>query len=209
MLLDVNGFDATAERDGATALRRFEDEPFDLVILDLMLPGVPGLDLCRELRAVSPVPILILTARTETAMLVAGLECGADDYVAKPFDAAALVARIRALLRRAAMGAPPGEQTIGDLRIDTAGYRLFKRDRPVALTATEFRLLNELVDHPGQVLTREALLNRVWGYDYLGDSRLVDMAVKRLRDKIEDDPSRPRVVVTVRGVGYRLDATNQ
>jgi two-component system response regulator MtrA len=205
MLLEGNGFRAVACGDGIEASRLIAREAIDLLVLDLMLPGMDGLELCRRVRAVSPIPILILTARDETAMLVASLECGADDYLTKPFEAAELVARLRALARRAGRD-PVGELPAGDdLRLDEVGFRLWKRGDPVALSATEFRLLVELVKHHGRVLSREALLEQVWGYDYLGDSRLVDMAVKRLRDKIEDDPSTPTHVITVRGVGYRFD----
>ena len=200
-----------SEADGGAALERFRAEPdVELVVLDLMLPSLGGFDVCREIRRQSQVPILMLTARTETADLVAGFELGADDYVTKPFKPAELVARARAALRR---GTPtvaagePGTLEVRDLRIDVLGHRVHRSDRELALSATEFRLLHELASRPGQVFTRELLLDRVWGYDYLGDSRLVDMAVKRLRDKIEDDPREPRIVTTVRGVGYRLDAT--
>ena len=208
MLLEGNGFRPEGCGDGVEASARIAEEEFDLLVLDLMLPGMDGLELCRRVRAVSTVPILILTARDETAMLVASLESGADDYLTKPFEAAELVARLRALARRATRDVV-GELCAGeDLRLDEAGFRLWKRGEPVALSATEFRLLVELVRHAGQVLSREALLEQVWGYDYLGDSRLVDMAVKRLRDKIEDDPSRPTHVITVRGVGYRFDTSD-
>ena len=204
MLLEGNGFEVVSCGDGEAAWRQFGDQQFDLLVLDLMLPGMDGLELCRQVRAVSGVPILMLTARDETPMLVAALECGADDYLAKPFDAAELVARLRALARRGTRSESPAK-AFGELRVDVAAFRVWKRDVEIALSATEFRLLAELIGHAGQVLTRDVLLSRVWGYDYLGDSRLVDMAVKRMRDKIEDDPSHPSYVVTVRGVGYRFD----
>jgi two-component system response regulator MtrA len=205
LLLEANGFAAEGESDGAQALRRIATAPFDLLVLDLMLPSLDGLEICRAVRRFSGVPILFLTARTETSTLVAGLELGADDYMTKPFEAPELIARIRALLRRLRRDDAPPVIATGDLEIDVGAFRLRKRGRPVQLSATEFRLLVELADHAGQVLTRPSLLERVWGYDYLGDSRLVDMAVKRLRDKIEDDPKRPRYLVTVRGVGYRFE----
>jgi two-component system, OmpR family, response regulator MtrA len=208
MLLETNGFRPTAVGDGAEAWRRFPNADADLLVVDLMLPGMDGLDLCREVRARSPVPILVLTARVETPMIVASLECGADDYLTKPFEAAELIARLRALSRRAAR-ATTATSRVSDLRLDVAGYKVWKRDVPVALSATEFRLLVELVTQAGRVMTRDSLLHRVWGYDYLGDSRLVDMAVKRLRDKIEDDPTLPTYITTVRGVGYRYDGDSE
>jgi len=209
LVLQSASLRVVSEGDGRAALERFEREPaVALVVLDLMLPSLGGFDVCREIRRHSRVPILMLTARTDTADLVAGLELGADDYVTKPFKPAELLARVRALLRRAAPTLAEGEPAVlevRDLRIDVPGHRVHRFDRELALSATEFKLLHELARRPGQVFTRELLLELVWGYDYLGDSRLVDMAVKRLRDKIEDDPREPRIVTTVRGVGYRLD----
>jgi len=191
--------------NGLDAMARFPVAPYGLVILDLMLPGLDGFSVCREIRKTSNVPIIMLTARRETADVVTGLELGADDYMTKPFEAAELIARVRAALRRS--GTDEQQKiTAGELTIDVAGFRAAKLGRELSLSATEFKLLAELVVHPGQVLSREQLLRRVWGYDYLGDSRLVDMAVKRLRDKIEDDPSAPRYLATVRGVGYRFEA---
>ena len=209
LVLQSASLRVVSEADGKAALERFSREPaVSLVVLDLMLPSLSGFDVCREIRRHSRVPILMLTAKTDTSDLVAGLELGADDYVTKPFKPAELVARVRALLRRAAPTVAEGESDVlevRDLRIDVPGHRVHRFDRELALSATEFKLLHELARRPGQVFTRELLLELVWGYDYLGDSRLVDMAVKRLRDKIEDDPRDPRIVTTVRGVGYRLD----
>ena len=205
LVLGNAGFSATGAADGTHGLQEFDGDRIDAVVLDLMLPGIDGLDVCRELRRRSTAPIVILTARVETASLVAGLECGADDYVTKPFDPAELVARLRAVLRRTSLTPAPDVLTVGDLVVDAAAFRLHKHGAPVHATATEFRVLVELLRAGGRVLTREQLLKRVWDYDYLGDSRLVDMAVKRLREKIEDNPSEPRYVVTVRGVGYRAE----
>ncbi len=204
--LERSGFRVTTEADGRQALIRLRQAPFDVLILDLMLPSLDGLDVCREVRRDSQIPIVMLTAKTETVDVVTGLELGADDYVTKPFEMAELVARVRAALRRSS-GAVSEEATIaaGELDIDPGAFKVWKRGNEVALTATDFHLLLELARHPGQVLTRDVLLNRVWNYDYLGDSRVVDMAVKRLRAKIEDDPSNPRLVQTVRGVGYRFE----
>jgi two-component system response regulator MtrA len=191
--------------DGREALVRFRAEPYDLVVLDVMLPELDGLEVCREIRHGSRVPILMLSARSDTLDVAVGLELGADDYVTKPFEMSEFVARVRALLRRAQD--QPGEDLlrVGDLEIDPAGFWAARNGDELELTATEFRLLLELARHPGQVFTRELLLERVWGYEYLGDSRLVDIAVQRLRAKVDADPDRSRLITTVRGVGFRLE----
>jgi DNA-binding response OmpR family regulator len=198
------GFAVTPVGDGRDALDRFRAGGHAAIVLDVMLPSLDGLEVCREIRRTSQVPIVMLTARGETPDIVSGLELGADDYVTKPFEVAELVARLRSVLRRTA--APAGNQVrrIGDLEIDEDAFEVRRDGQPVALTATEFRLLAELARHPGRVLTRDLLLENVWGYGYLGDSRLVDVAVQRLRAKVEPDPAQPALVVTVRGVGYRL-----
>lgn len=199
------GFRVTAAADGREGLMRFRQDPFDLVVLDVMLPSLDGFEVCREIRRDSRVPILMLTARADTVDVVVGLESGADDYVTKPFEMPELVARARAVLRRASAPTSDPTITVGDLEVDPAGFSARRQGEDLGLTATEFRLLLELARRPGQVFTREMLLSRVWEYDYLGDSRLVDVAVQRLRSKIEEDPAHPRLIVTVRGVGYRLD----
>jgi DNA-binding response OmpR family regulator len=206
LALEREGLRVTGTGDGREALVQFRRAPFDLVILDIMLPSLDGLEVCRHIRRESGVPVIMLSARSDTVDVVVGLELGADDYVTKPFDVPELVARVKAALRRAA--APPPEQvlSVGGLEIDPAAFRVVRNGQDVALTATEFRLLLELARRPGQVFTRELLLDRVWNYEYLGDSRLVDVAVQRLRGKVEDDPKNPRLIQTVRGVGYRLDA---
>ncbi len=206
LALERAGFRVTGSADGRDGLSRAQQTAFDLIVLDVMLPGLDGYEVCKEIRRTSRVPILMLTARTDTIDVVIGLESGADDYVKKPFEVPELVARARALVRR---GAAPEEETriaVGDLEIDPARVTVRRAGRDITLTATEFRLLLELARRPGQVFTRDILLERVWSYDYLGDSRLVDVAVQRLRAKIEDDPARPRLIRTVRGVGYTLDA---
>ncbi|WP_410570228.1 response regulator [Amycolatopsis sp. cmx-4-61] len=180
----------------------------DLVVLDLMLPGMDGFETCRRMRAAGPVPIIMLTARSDDFDVVAGLEAGADDYVAKPVEPRVLDARIRAVLRRAAADRPgepaAAEERHGDLVIDRAGLEVTKHGTPVSLTPTELKLLLELSRTPGQVYSRQQILSAVWDHDYLGDSRLVDACVQRLRAKIEDVPAKPEYVQTVRGFGYRF-----
>ena len=200
------GFTVETAADGAAGLERFTAEPFDLVLLDVMLPRLDGLEVCRAIRLEATTPIVMLTARADTIDVVVGLESGADDYVRKPFEMPELIARVRAALRRRVQ--EPGDEdddvlALGPLRIDVAGRTVQRDGTPVELTRTEFDLLLELARRPGQVFTRDVLLDRVWGYDYLGDSRLVDVAVGRLRAKIEADPAEPELVVTVRGAGYK------
>ena len=203
--LEHAGFTVETAADGVAGLERFAAGSFDVVLLDVMLPRMDGLEVCRAIRRTSTVPIVMLTARVDTIDVVVGLEAGADDYVKKPFEVHELVARVRAALRRA--GRQPHEASdrldLGPLVIDLAGRTVARDDRPIALTRTEFDLLTELARHPGRVLTRDVLLDRVWGYDYLGDSRLVDVAIQRLRAKVETDPADPQLVLTVRGAGYK------
>ncbi len=204
LLLERAGLRVTAVGDGRQALDEMAAHRFELVLLDLLLPYVDGFEVCRSIRRDSQIPIVMLTARADTADVVAGLELGADDYLTKPFKAAELVARVRGALRRRTADSSAPRLRIQDLDIDAPGFRVNQAGRPVELTATEFRLLVELARSAERVVSREALLERVWGYDYLGDSRLVDMAVKRLRDKLGDDARTPRYITTVRGAGYRL-----
>jgi two-component system response regulator MtrA len=202
--LGAAGFEVTTAADGVDGLERFRADPYDLILLDVMLPRLDGYEVARQVRRTSTIPIVMLTARGDTMDVVVGLEAGADDYVRKPFDLPELIARIRAALRRA--GTTADEETelgIGDLAIDIAGRTVTRDGTDIPLTRTEFDLLIELVRHAGQVLSRDVLLDRVWGYDYLGDSRLVDVAIQRLRSKVEIDPAVPELIQTVRGSGYK------
>jgi two-component system response regulator MtrA len=206
--LKAAGFRVVTAIDGQQGLASARSGGFDAVILDVMLPLLDGFEVCREIRKFSRIPVVMLTARTDLIDVVVGLESGADDYVKKPFELPELTARLRAVLRRAA--APAGEDSliaVGRLEIDPAGFTVRRDGAELTLTATEFRLLVELAKRPGQVFTRELLLQRVWDYEYLGESHLVDVAIARLRAKVEDDPSRPVLIQTVRGVGYRLGRT--
>ena len=209
MALEDEGYKVREAPDGKTGLAEFAEHEPDLVLLDLRLPDLSGFDVCRALRARSIVPIIIITAQTDTHDLVAGLEAGADDYVTKPVVPKELAARIRALLRRVQLRETPATRAttstvFGDVELRREQGLVLKNGREVSLTKTEFRLICEFADHAGAVLSRDQLLERVWGYEYLGDSRLVDAHVRRLRVKIEDQPDDPRLIVTVRGLGYRL-----
>lgn len=203
MGLRAAGFQVTTAADGRAALAKFRTDRPEAVILDIMLPGLDGLEVCRAIRAESSVPVVMLTARTDTVDIVVGLEAGADDYVTKPFEMPELVARLRAALRRARQLEPTERLALGPLQIDIAAHLVLRDGSDLGLTPTEFRLLVELARRPTQVFTREMLLERVWGYGYLGDSRLVDVAVQRLRSKVETDPAEPTLIRTIRGVGYR------
>ncbi|HKE98148.1 MAG TPA: response regulator transcription factor [Actinomycetes bacterium] len=207
--LSREGLDVVVARDGGEAIKEFEAERPDLLILDLMLPVLNGIDVCRRIRAASQVPILMLTARDGEVDRVVGLEMGADDYVTKPFSLRELVARVRALLRRAGVvepgdrGAPVLEAS--GVRLDPERHEVRVRGELVNLPLKEFELLEVLLENRGRVLTRQTLIDRVWGYDYVGDTKTLDVHVKRLRARVETDRHNPELIVTVRGVGYRFD----
>lgn len=203
IMLRAEGLDTIWCGHGDKALTVFHQIRPDIVLLDLMLPGRNGFDVCRDIREESGVPIIMLTARSDTNDVVRGLEVGADDYISKPFHRKELVARIKARLRRQGPGEEGPVLSIADLDVDVASHVVRRAGREIALTPLEFDLLAQLARHPGVVFTREKLLADVWGYHQAGDTRLVNVHVQRLRAKIEHDPEKPRIVVTVRGVGYR------
>lgn len=202
IVLRGEGFDPVFCADGSGALEAFRATRPDLVLLDLMLPGKDGIEVCRQIRSESGTPIVMLTAKGDTVDVVLGLESGADDYVVKPFKAKELVARVRARLRRSEDPAPETLE-VGDLAIDVAGHSVRRGEEAISLTPLEFDLLVALARKPWQVFTREVLLEQVWGYRHAADTRLVNVHVQRLRSKIERDPERPDIVLTVRGVGYK------
>ena len=205
LALEDEGWAVDEAESGEEAIEMFQRSNPNVVLIDIMLPGIDGFELCRSLRRTSDVPIVMVTARNDTHDVVAGLEAGADDYLTKPFAPKELSARIRALLRRARPSAHGHARlSFGDLELIPDEGKVLRDGEEVHLTKTEFRLLCELAESPGKVLSREALLDKVWGYDYFGDGRLVDVHVRRLRTKVEADPANPRHVVTVRGLGYRL-----
>ena len=205
MALEDEGWEVEEADNGEDALQAFTRHPADVVLIDIMLPGIDGFDVCRAIRRASDVPIVMVTARADTHDVVAGLEAGADDYLTKPFAPKELSARIRALLRRA-RSSEPGltHLRFGDLEIIPDEGIVMRGGNEIHLTKTEFRLLVELASVPGKVFSREVLLERVWGYGYFGDGRLVDVHVRRLRMKVEADPANPRYVMTIRGLGYKL-----
>jgi two-component system, OmpR family, response regulator RegX3 len=208
--LKREGFDVSIARDGAEALAVFDDVEPDLVLLDVMLPKVSGIDVCRALRSRSNVPIIMVTAKGSEIDTVVGLEVGADDYVTKPYRLRELVARMRAVLRRRSSdgGADlPSDDviTVGDVTIDHQRHEVTVRGEEVRLPLKEFELLSLLLENAGRVLTRDTLIDRVWGADYVGDTKTLDVHVKRLRGKIEDDPASPVRIVTIRGLGYKYE----
>ncbi|MGH9263086.1 MAG: response regulator [Acidimicrobiales bacterium] len=207
--LTREGFRVRVARDGVEALEMFDVVQPDLVLLDVMLPRISGIDVCREIRTQSRVPIIMVTAKSSEIDTVVGLEVGADDYVSKPYRLRELVARMRAALRRAPQPAEarasPATLEAGDVRLDPERHEVFVRGEPVNLPLKEFELLELLLENAGRVLTRDVLIDRVWGADYVGDTKTLDVHIKRLRAKVEVDPSKPRSIVTIRGLGYKFD----
>jgi DNA-binding response OmpR family regulator len=208
--LALEGYDVRAVADGLAGLRSAEEDPPSAIVLDLMLPGMDGLEVCRQIRRKSQVPIMMLTAKREEVDKVVGLEVGADDYMTKPFSMRELVARMRALLRRAEYGGESRQESAilrcGAISVDTRRREVTRDGALVALRPKEYELLTFLARNPGQVFSRQQLLDQVWGYEFFGGSRTVDVHVRWLREKIERDPSSPEFLHTVRGAGYRLDA---
>ena len=206
------GFDTYTARNGPEALALFDQVSPDLVLLDLMLPGLSGIDVCRQIRTTSRVPVIMVTAKDSELDTVVGLEVGADDYVTKPYGLRELVARIRAVLRRAPEGAAtlhPDTIEIGDVRLDIRRHELSVRGQQVPIPRKEFELLELLMSNPGRVMTREAIFDEVWGTGYIGDAKTLDVHIKRLRAKVEPDPSSPTYIATVRGVGYRFETAER
>lgn len=206
LALEEEGWEVKETANGEDALVAFAQDPSDVVLIDIMLPGIDGFEVCRRIRRLGDVPIVMVTARSDSHDVVAGLEAGADDYLRKPFDPKELSARVRALLRRSRPSESSAQMVVGQLEVipDEGVVRLAGDE--VHLTRTEFRLLVEFASSPGKVMSREDLLERVWARDYFDDERLVDVHVRRLRTKIEPDPANPRYVVTVRGMGYKLQS---
>ncbi|MHA5282424.1 MtrAB system response regulator MtrA [Corynebacterium sp. CQ3829_602738] len=206
IVLEAEGFQTSSVTDGAEAVPAFRSFDPDLILLDLMLPGVNGIDICREIRKESAVPVVMLTAKTDTVDVVLGLESGADDYITKPFKPKELVARIRARLRRTDE-TPADVFEVGDLTVDVPQHTVTRGDEEIQLTPLEFDLLVEMARKPNQVHSREELLESVWGYRNASDTRLVNVHVQRLRSKIEHDPENTEIILTVRGVGYKTGKT--
>lgn len=210
--LTHEGFDVTVARDGQEAVNLFSDDAFDLILLDLMLPKVSGLDVCRIIRNDSNVPIIIVSAKGEEVDMVLMLEIGADDYVTKPYRLRELVARIRAVLRRREVASESANSVldvieVGPVILDVDARRCFVDGKEIKLRKKEFALLRLLLENPGRVLTREVLIDRVWGSDYVGDTKTLDVHIKRLRSLLEEEPKNPVFITTVRGVGYRFELT--
>ncbi len=204
--LEKEGFEVEIAYDGEEALQKFNAQEPDLIILDLMLPKVDGYEVCRNVRKKSEVPIIMLTARDEDIDKILGLELGADDYITKPFNARELLARIRAIFRRASQQSAQGDRVVrtGDLEIDLVKHRVKLKGRDVPLTSREYSLLSFLVSNAGRVYSRKQLLEQVWGYDYYGDARTVDVHIRHLREKLEENPAEPKLILTVWGTGYKF-----
>ena len=208
-ILQREGFDVLEAVDGPSALLQWQNNAPDLILLDLMLPGMSGVDVCREIRTRSSVPIIMVTAKDSEVDKVVGLEIGADDYVVKPYSTRELLARIKAVLRRGAVADPNETRTVlesGPVRLDTERHAVTVNGQPVTLPLKEFELLEYLMDNTNRVLTRGQIIDRVWGSNYYGDTKTLDVHVKRIRSKIEPDPANPKFIMTIRGLGYKFDA---
>ena len=207
-LLEREGYEVKVAKDGPSAIRSFEQRGADLVLLDLMLPGIPGTEVCREIRTRSQVPIIMLTAKDSEVDIVVGLELGADDYITKPYKTRELLARMRAVLRRRIETDDDAATalTAGDVRMDLERHTVEVRGTEVSMPLKEFELLEFLMRNAGRVMTRGQLIDRVWGADYFGDTKTLDVHIKRIRSRIEKEPSEPVMLMTVRGLGYRFDA---
>jgi two-component system response regulator RegX3 len=208
-ILQREGFDVLEAVDGPSALLQWQNNAPDLILLDLMLPGMSGVDVCREIRTRSSVPIIMVTAKDSEVDKVVGLEIGADDYVVKPYSTRELLARIKAVLRRGAVADPNETRTVlesGPVRLDTERHAVTVNGQPVTLPLKEFELLEYLMDNTNRVLTRGQIIDRVWGSNYYGDTKTLDVHVKRIRSKIEPDPANPKFITTIRGLGYKFEA---
>jgi len=208
-ILQREGFDVLEAVDGPSALLQWQNNAPDLILLDLMLPGMSGVDVCREIRTRSSVPIIMVTAKDSEVDKVVGLEIGADDYVVKPYSTRELLARIKAVLRRGALADPNETRTVlesGPVRLDTERHAVTVNGQPVTLPLKEFELLEYLMDNTNRVLTRGQIIDRVWGSNYYGDTKTLDVHVKRIRSKIEPDPANPKFIMTIRGLGYKFEA---
>jgi two-component system response regulator RegX3 len=208
-LLEKEGFEVIQDENGLDGLKKFQENPTDLVLLDLMLPGMDGLEVCKQIRKISNVPLIMLTAKDTELDKVLGLELGADDYVTKPFSGRELIARVKALLRRVNEPLPDSTPTdSGEVKIDPIQHKVIVRGEEVKLPLKEFDLLHYLSQNPGRVLTRNQLIDRVWGSDYFGDTKTLDVHIKRIRAKIEKDPNNPEIIETIRGLGYKFLTKN-
>ena len=209
--LTAEGFEVATAADGERALELFTSRPFDIVLLDVMLPEMSGIDVCRSIRSIADTPIIMVSARSEEVDTVVALEVGADDYITKPYRSRELIARMRSVLRRRSrtsltvVDRSNGDLMVGPVRLDPQRHEVRVRDEKVSMPLKEFQLLSHLMANAGYVVPRADLINRVWGYDYVGDSKTLDVHIKRLRSKIELDSSNPELIVTVRGVGYKFD----
>lgn len=206
--LENNGYKVVCANNGNDAVKLAKSEIPQLVLLDLMIPGIDGYDVCREIRkdpSISTIPVIMITAKSEEIDKILGLELGADDYITKPFSVREMVARVKAILRRAKTQYPDDTYAIGDINIDFQKHEIIKNNNKIELTLKEFELLQILIKNKGRVMTRDFLLDKVWGYEYMGETRTVDVHIRHLRQKVEDDDKNPKYIETIRGIGYRFN----